>query len=74
MAPILAASLTPGSIGLPRTSEDISIAHYTYKCLTKLALHVWQRLPRGDYAEYQSWVLESPLKCKLSRAHLKYLV
>ena len=56
MAPILTASLAPGNIGLPRTSEDISIAHFTYKCLTKLAIHVWQRSPRGDYTEYKPWV------------------
>jgi len=56
MAPILIASLTPGNIGLPRTSEDITIAHVTYKCLTKLVIHVWQRQSRGDYAEYKPWV------------------
>ena len=56
MAPIVAASLTPGSIGLPRTSEDIAIAHFTYKCLTKLATHVWQKGTRNDYAEYKPWV------------------
>jgi hypothetical protein len=56
MAPILTASLTPGGIGLPRTPEDIAIAHFTYKCLTKLAIHVWQKLARGDYPEYSPWV------------------
>jgi len=56
MAPIVTASLTPGSIGLPRTSEDITIAHLTYKCLTKLAAHVWQKGTRNDYAEYKPWV------------------
>jgi len=56
MAPILTASLTPGSIGLPRTSEDITITHFAYKCLTKLAIHVWQRGTRSDYAPYKPWV------------------
>lgn len=56
MAPILTASLVPENIGLPRTSEGITIAHVTYKCLTKLAVHVWHRLPRGDCIEHRPWV------------------
>ncbi|KAF9653383.1 ARM repeat-containing protein [Thelephora ganbajun] len=58
MAPILTASLTPESMGLPRTSEDITIAHVTYKCLMRLAIHVWQRMARGGYAEYRPWLDE----------------
>ncbi|KAF9782921.1 ARM repeat-containing protein [Thelephora terrestris] len=58
MAPILAGSLAPGSVGLPRTPEDIAVAHVTYKCLVKLAVHVWQRLSRGEYTEYRPWLDE----------------
>lgn len=59
MAPILTASLAPGSVGLPRAAEDITIAHVTYKCLVKLATHVWQRLTRSEYAEYKPWVVKA---------------
>ena len=56
MAPIIVASLAPGTVGLPRTFEDITVAHITYKCLTKLVIHIWSRLPRREYTEYRSQV------------------
>ncbi|OCH87913.1 ARM repeat-containing protein [Obba rivulosa] len=50
------STLNPQSIALPRTAEDIFMAHLVLKCVVKLAVWAWHR--NNDHQHLQPWVQE----------------
>ncbi|KIP12739.1 hypothetical protein PHLGIDRAFT_97377 [Phlebiopsis gigantea 11061_1 CR5-6] len=60
---LVAASLSaidPSNISLPRTAEDLSLAHLIYKCLAKVACWVWPRMQGKETIAptLASWLFE----------------
>ena len=49
----LSISISPTSIGDPQVAADIEIAHYIYKCLSKVILWVWNRFGTRDTSDKQ---------------------
>lgn len=50
------SSLNPGTITLPRTAEDILLAHLLYECLYHLATWAWGRQGKEDFEPLRPWV------------------
>ena len=52
-----ASTLNPTAISLPRTADDLLIAHLVYKCLFKISTWLWQRIGKSERGRnYNQWV------------------
>lgn len=60
MSPNFASPAIPiQNFSLPRTIDEITLAHLVYKCLGKMASWTWQRIDKvskEEYAANQAWV------------------
>jgi hypothetical protein len=59
LASIFTPALNPTTVGLPRTADDLLLAHLVYKCLAKIATWVWNRMDKQGKEEFhrlQPWV------------------
>ncbi|EMD40680.1 hypothetical protein CERSUDRAFT_111258 [Gelatoporia subvermispora B] len=50
------STLNPSTVSLPRTAEDLFMAHLVFKCVVKLAVWAWHR--NNDHQHLQPWVQE----------------
>jgi hypothetical protein len=53
------STLDPTTMSLPRTAEDLLLAHLVYKCLVKLATWLWNRIDKQgkeDFHRLKPWV------------------
>jgi hypothetical protein len=53
LSSIFTSTLNPDTISLPRTAEDLLLAHLVYKCLVKIGAWVWNRLDKQGKEEFQ---------------------
>lgn len=61
---ISATGMTPQSVGVPRTYNDMVLAHLVLKCVTKMAIWLWQKADKVVQAEFEPklrWV--RPIIC-----------
>lgn len=53
-------SITPGTINLPRTAEDLLFAHLIFKCVVKVAVWAWNRVANCNDPSYGPWASSFP--------------
>ncbi|KIM90936.1 hypothetical protein PILCRDRAFT_1173 [Piloderma croceum F 1598] len=59
LSSIFTSTLNPTTVGLPRTADDLLLAHLVYKCLVKIATWVWNRMDKQGKEEFhrlQPWL------------------
>jgi hypothetical protein len=54
----LASVLNPSTISVPRTRDDLLLAHLVYKCLVKMTTWLWNKADKGgnEFGKAESWV------------------
>lgn len=58
-AAVVLTRLDPSTLSLPRTAEDLLLAHLVFKCVVKIATWVWSRCKPSDQAsmsKLEPWV------------------